>query len=67
MTDDQRHGCRAAALLMDKMDIDAIYRRQKMGKLVDDGFLGAPIEFVAPLPTDLTQVLEVLEQRIAET
>jgi 23S rRNA pseudouridine1911/1915/1917 synthase len=28
---------------------------------------GAPIEFVAPLPTDLTQVLEVLEQRIAET
>ena len=46
MTDDQRQGCGPATFLMNKVQVDAFDRRNKVGKAIDDGLLCAPVEFI---------------------
>ena len=59
MTNNQRHRCRSATFLVNKVQVDTIDRCNKVGKAIDGGFLYTPVEFIQPVSAQFFHILKV--------
>ena len=57
--DDQGQGVRSLSLLVDEVDLPAVYRRLEVGEAVDQRLLLPPVEVVLPVLDQLLDVVHI--------